>query len=200
MKKADIDKIRKYGRRTILETVRDDENPDIRYQVVQYTFPLFHSSDALAIEFDNTWLCLNGQIVPYYFIGHVEDGKNWADVGRVPVLINGVRYDLIIVFDNETEENEYGYVAGAQRVYDNGETENVSKGFTPLKTGDKIEFICDYYGADGTFEASYKIGQLTVNGALAVGYIELENEECDVTYCLTDIYRNEFWTEAVTFR
>lgn len=53
MKKADIDKIRKYGRRTILETVRDDENPDIRYQVVQYTFPLFHSSDALAIEFDN---------------------------------------------------------------------------------------------------------------------------------------------------
>ena len=53
MKKADIDKIRKYGRRTILETVRDEENPDIRYQVVQYTFPVFHSSDALAIEFDN---------------------------------------------------------------------------------------------------------------------------------------------------
>ncbi len=154
----------------------------------------------LAIEFDNTWLCLNGQIVPYYFIGHVEDGKNWADVGRVPVLINGVRYDLIIVFDNETEENEYGYVAGAQRVYDNGETENVAKGFTPLKAGDKIEFICDYYGADGTFEASYKIGELTVNGAIEVGYIELENAECDVTYCLTDLYHNEFWTEAVTFR
>ena len=153
----------------------------------------------LAIEFDNTWLCLNGQVVPYYFIGHVEDGNNWADVGRVPVLINGVRYDLILVFDNETEENEYGYVAGAQRVYDNGETENVAKGFTPLKTGDKIDFICDYYGADGAYEASYKIGQLTVSGALTVGYIELDDAACDVTYCLTDIYHNEFWTEAVTF-
>ncbi len=153
----------------------------------------------LAIEFDNTWLCLNGQVVPYYFIGHVEDGNNWADVGRVPVLINGVRYDLILVFDNETEENEYGYVAGAQRVYDNGETENVAKGFTPLKTGDKIDFICDYYGAYGAYEASYKIGQLTVSGALTVGYIELDDAACDVTYCLTDIYHNEFWTEAATF-
>lgn len=54
MRKADIDKIRKYGRRTILETVRDtDGGNDIRYQIVQYTFPVFHSSDVLAIEFDN---------------------------------------------------------------------------------------------------------------------------------------------------
>lgn len=54
MKKADIDKIRKYGRRTILETVRsEDEGSDVRYQIVQYTFPVFHGSDALAIEFDN---------------------------------------------------------------------------------------------------------------------------------------------------
>lgn len=54
MRKADIDKIRKYGRRTILETVRsEDEGSDVRYHIVQYTFPVFHSSDALAIEFDN---------------------------------------------------------------------------------------------------------------------------------------------------
>ena len=54
MKKADIDKIRKYGRRTILETVRsEDEGSDVRYQIVQYTLPVFHGADALAIEFDN---------------------------------------------------------------------------------------------------------------------------------------------------
>ncbi len=154
----------------------------------------------LSIEFDNTWLCLNGQVVPFYFIGRVEDGSNWADVGRVPVLINDVRYDLIIVFDNEKEENEYGYVAGAQRVYDNGETENVAKGFTPLKTGDKVDFICDYYSDGGDYQATYKIGQLTVSGALEVGYIDLDDAECDVTYCLTDLYHNEFWTEAITFQ
>lgn len=54
MKKADIDKIRKYGRRTILETVRsEDDGSDVRYQIVQYTLPVFHGADALAIEFDN---------------------------------------------------------------------------------------------------------------------------------------------------
>ncbi len=153
----------------------------------------------LAIEFDNAWIGLNGQVVPYYFIGRVEDGNNWAEVGRVPTLINGVRYDLILVFDNETEENQYGYVAGAQRVYENGETENVSKGFTQLKIGDKIDFICDYYGADGTYEASYKIGQITYSGKLEVADVELDDAPCDVTYLLTDIYHNEFWTEAVTF-
>lgn len=54
MRKSDIDKIRKYGKRAILETVRDSGGgSDVRYQIVQYSFPVFHSSDTLAIEFDN---------------------------------------------------------------------------------------------------------------------------------------------------
>lgn len=154
----------------------------------------------LAIEFDNTWMCLNSQPVAYYLIGKVQDGSNWAEVGRVPVLINGDRYDLIIVFDNETADHEYGYVAGAQRVYDNGETENVAKGFTPLKNGDQIDFLCDYYGYDGSYQNSYYLGdRLTYSGTLEVGYIDIGDVSCDVTYCLTDMYGNEFWTEAVTF-
>ena len=76
MKKAEIDKIRKYGRRTILETVRDEENPDIRYQVVQYTFPVFHSSDALAIEFDN-----NGSYI--YSAVYTDPHKHFQPVYQV---------------------------------------------------------------------------------------------------------------------
>ncbi len=154
----------------------------------------------LLIEFDNTWLSLDGNVVAYYLIGNVKDGSNWATVGRVPAMINDVRYDLIVVFDNETEGHEYGYVAGAQRVYDNGETENVAKGFTPLKKGDKIDFLCDYYGADGSYQNSYLLGeQVIYDGSFEVGYIDLGDAVCDVSYCLTDLYHNEFWTETLTF-
>ncbi len=153
----------------------------------------------LMIDFNNSWLSLDGHVVAYYYIGRVEDGSNWAVVGRVPVMINDVRYDLIVVFDNEKPENEFGYVAGAQRVYDNGETENVAKGFTPLKKGDRIDFLCDYYGEDGSYQNSYYLGeQVIFDGDFEVGYIDLGDAECDYTYCLTDIYHNEFWTDTFT--
>ena len=160
----------------------------------------FDNDGDLKIAFDNTWLSLDGQIVSYYFMGNAVDGANWATVGRVPAMINGERFDIIIVFDNETEEHEYGYVAGAQRVYDDSETETVAKGLVPLKKGDKIDFLCDYYGADGTYENSYYLGKrITFDGELTVGYKDLGDAVCDVTYCLTDLYNNEFWTEAIEF-
>lgn len=54
MRRSQIDRIRRYGRRTILETIRStDKDSDVRYQIVQYTLPVFHGSDAMSIEFDN---------------------------------------------------------------------------------------------------------------------------------------------------
>jgi hypothetical protein len=160
----------------------------------------FDANGDLMIAFDNTWLTINGQPVAYYFLEHVEDGSLWATAGRVPVLLNGERHDLLIVFDNEVKDHEGGYVAGAQRVYDESETTAVAKGFVQLNKGDKIDFLCDYYGADGSYSATYMIGeQITYNGKLTVGYMDIGGAECDVTYCLTDVYGNEFWTEALTF-
>ncbi len=160
----------------------------------------FDANGDLMISFDNTWLTINGQPVAYYFLETVSDGSLWATAGRVPVLLNGERYDLLIVFDNEVKGHEGGYVAGAQRVYDESESITVAKGFVQLNKGDKIDFLCDYYGADGTYGATYKIGkQITYNGTLTVGYMDIGGAECDVCYCLTDIYGNEFWTDALTF-
>ena len=160
----------------------------------------FDADGDLKIEFDNTWLTINKQPVAYYFLEHVEDGTNWATAGRVPVMLNGERYDLLIVFDNEIAGHEDGYVAGAQRVYDETESITVAKGFVQLNKGDRIDFLCDYYGADGTYEATYYIGDpIVYNGKLTVGYMDIGGAACDVSYCLTDIYGNEFWTEALTF-
>lgn len=154
----------------------------------------------LRIKFDNSWMTVNKQPVAYYFMQAVEDGKNWAEVGYVPILLNGERYYMFIVFDNEIAGHEDGYVAGVQPVYNESEVPTLAKGFIQLKAGDKIDFIFDCYSADGTYENSYIYGkQITVKNDLTVGYMDLGDLECDVTYCLTDIYGNEFWTEALTF-
>ena len=154
----------------------------------------------LLIEFDNTWMSLDGQVVAFYIMDTINDGDNWATVGRVPAKLNGQRVDIMIVFDNETEEHEYGYVAGAQRVYEKGETETEGKGLIRINKGDAIDFLCDCYYEDGTYDASYYLGeQMICDGDLLVGYIDLGEAVCDVTYCLTDLYGNEFWTESLTF-
>ena len=107
------------------------------------------------------------------------------------------------MFDNEVDGHENGYVAGVQPVYDESVTPTLSKGFIALKEGDAIDFIFDCYGEDGSYENTYIYGKQIVvkntKNALTVGYMELGDLECDVTYCLTDIYGNEFWTEAFTF-
>lgn len=160
----------------------------------------FDKDGDLMIAFENDWLTLDGQVVAYYFLDHVEDGSLWATAGRVPVLLNGERYDLIVVFDNEVKGHEDGYVAGAQRIYDESQTATLAKGLVQLKKGDRIDFLCDCYGADGSYSATYYLGdQMTFDGSFTVGYMDLGSAECDVSYCLTDIYGNEFWTETVTF-
>lgn len=154
----------------------------------------------LRIKFDNTWLTVNGQLVAFQFMERAEDGKNWAEVGYVPILLNGERYYMFIAFDSETEERKGGYVAGVQPVYNESEVPTLAKGFMRLNKGDKIDFIFDCYGEDGSYQNSYLYGkQITVGSSLTVGYMDLGDLSCDVTYCLTDIYGNEFWTEAITF-
>lgn len=161
---------------------------------------MFDADGDLRIKFDNTWMTVNGQPVAYYFMQAVEDGDNWAEVGYVPILLNGELYNMFIVFDNEIAGHEDGYVAGVQPVYDISETPTLSKGFIQLKEGDKIDFVFDCYDEGGTYDNSYLYGkQITVKNTLTVGYMDLGDLECDVTYCLTDIYGNEFWTEALTF-
>ena len=73
---------------------------------------------------DGAWLAVNGQPVAYYHNATVDDGESYTITGRVPVLHNGARAELILTFDNE---HPGGYVAGVQSVYLDGETDTVAK-------------------------------------------------------------------------
>lgn len=154
----------------------------------------FTEDGRLIGDTDNTWLSIDGQPVAYYYETTVKDGDDYTITGRVPAMINGNRADLIIVFDNE---HPYGYIAGARYDYVDGETETVAKSMTELEVGDTIDFVCDYYTYGGDYQDSYFLGeQMTYKEDMEISNTDVGGDT-KVTYLLTDIYNQEYWTPVV---
>ena len=154
----------------------------------------FTDNGELLGTFDGTWLAINQQPVAYYLEDIVDDGENYSITGRVPVLLNGQRADLILVFDNETP---YGYVAGARYDYRDGETETVAKSFGALQDGDQIDFLCDYYSYAGEYLDSYMLGDpMTVSGELTISNVDIDGDY-SAAYRFTDIYQQNYWTPVI---
>jgi len=157
----------------------------------------FDNDGDLVLEYDGTWLAINGNIVSYYMISNDVDGDNYVITGRVPALLNGQLVDIILVFDNE---NEKGVVAGARINY-NGLTQAQAKGLIQIKPGDVIDFLCDYYTYEGEYISSYYLGEqfIVPESGLTISNVSVGEAPCRVTYCLTDMYGNEMWTQALDY-
>ena len=142
-----------------------------------------------------TWLAINEQPVAYYHESTVSDGDDYSITGRIPILYNGERAELVVEF---TEENEYGSVVGVRRVYKDGETTTVAKTMDTVTDGDVIDFVCDYYSYDGEYLDSYMLGeQLIVDGELQISDVYVDEECANFTYLFTDIYNQQYWTTPV---
>ena len=151
----------------------------------------------LVMDYDNTWIAINGQVVSYTMQSHDTDGDTYVITGSVPALLNGERVELILVF---SDQDEYGTVAGARKVYEEEETDTVMRGLIDIKDGDVIDFLCDYYSYDGEYLDTYMLGnQMTVEGELFISNVDIGEVSPLVTYRLTDIYGNHFWTEAIQY-
>lgn len=148
---------------------------------------------------DRSWLAIDGHIVAYYHIDTTGDADNYTITGRVPVLLNDERADLILVFDSA---NEDGYVAGATYDYKDGQTEVVAKNLTELEAGDKIDFIADYYDYSGNYTDSFLLeGDYTVSGAMSdmeITNLVIEDKDILVSYVFTDIYGNSYYTDGLS--
>ncbi len=156
----------------------------------------FDENGALIGDTDRTWLAINGQPVAYYYLDTVDDGTNYTITGYVPALLNGVRVELMLVFDNA---NPHGYISGARPVYTDGETETVAKGMTEIKVGDTLDFICDYYSYEGEYQDSYFLGeQMVVTEKMEISNVDVGEGKVKVTYRFTDIYNQHYWTPAFT--
>ena len=144
---------------------------------------------------EGTWLAVEGQPVAYYHTATVDDGTSYAITGRVPVLHNGSRAELILTFDTERPQ---GYVAGVQTVYLNGETDTVAKSQSELQPGDTLEFLCDYYSYDGDYQDSYLLGDplIVTEEELTVGDVPLDGVT-RASYRFTDIFGKHHWTPTL---
>ena len=142
-----------------------------------------------------TWIAINDQPVAYYHEFTVDDGEHYSITGRVPVLYNGERAELILEF---TQDDPYGSVVGVRRIYQDGETETLAKTLDTVKDGDVIDFICDYYSYEGEYLDSYMLGeQLIVSGELIISDVYVDSYAARLTYCFTDIYNRQYWTNPV---
>ncbi len=170
----------------------------------------FTEDGKLIGETDNTWFAIDGQPVAFYYEDTTEtdDGDSIVQA-RVPAFVDGVKCNLIIIFDSEHPD---GYIAGAR--YDYSEEEAsfgsddtgasagsslmpVAKGVTEIKNGAKIDFVCDYYDYDGNYQDSYYLGeQITYKDDLVLSY-ENVGANSKVSYLLTDIYNSEYWTPSI---
>ena len=149
---------------------------------------------------DRTWLAIDGQIVSYQRIDTQGDADNYSIMGKVPCMINDDRADLILIFDSE---NEDGYVAGANYDYEENETETVAKNLTELHEGDRIDFITDFYDYDKNYQDTYYIGEtMTIDkdmSELHISNMDVGDGDCLVTFKITDIYGQDYWTPALTY-
>ncbi len=145
-----------------------------------------------------TWLAINNQPVAYYHESTVDDGENYSITGRIPVLYNNERAELVVEF---TDELPKGRVVGVRRVYNNGETTTVAKTMDTVTKGDVIDFVCDYYTYDGEYVDSYMLGdRITVNGELVISDVYVDASDAKFTYIFTDIYNQKYWTTPVKFK
>ena len=173
--------------------------------------------DDMLMAYNGNWLAVNGQPVAYYMTSDTEEEDgSYTTRGHIPAILTQVlpvEYPLgdqggessvgeavtqfvylEVVFDSA---NPYGVVTGARPMYED-DTDTVAKGEIQIRNGDEIQFLCDYYRYDGSFESAYELGDPLKVGpeGLRLSYLALDNDAISVTYRLTDIYSNHYWTPA----
>ncbi len=158
----------------------------------------YDDAGSLLAPQDRTWLALNGQIVAYYRLSTIGEGDDQIITGWVPAMLNGNRVRIYIIFD---PDNPDGYVAGASYNYSNDGIGTQPKNLTELTKGDTIDFLCDFYDYNGTYQDSYYLGeQMTLDTDM--NDITVTNENVGdgtlkAMFRFTDVYGETYWTPAI---
>ncbi len=162
----------------------------------------FDADGNLLAPTDDTWLAVNGQPVAYYHENTSGEGKETVITGRIPALLNGDYVHLLVRFD---ADNPRGAIVGARSVYPEGETQTVAKSWldpdseepVTLRVGDRIDFLCDYYRYDGSFDNSYFLGEpMTVTANMELSNVPV-NAPVSLCYRFTDLYQQHYWTPVL---
>ena len=155
----------------------------------------FTDDGKLVADTSGSWIFIEDHLVAYYHTDTVGTQDDYTITGYVPVRINGDRAELLLTFTSDTP---HGFVSGVRFIYPDGETETVAKASEALQDGDVIDFLCDYYDYSGNYQDSYCLGEpLTVDGELTVADGYVTSGSLVMSYCFTDLFDQNYWTESV---
>ena len=159
----------------------------------------YDADNDLILGFDGYWITVDGHVAAFYMTAAEEEGTYGRMPARITRRIDGKNEELLVNIEVFIAADDSITVLGADPLYE-GETETLGKGSIPIEKGDKIQFLCDYYTYDGAYEGSYTLGEaFTAGNSLEVEYLELTNTELSVSYRLTDIYGNVYWTPSYIY-
>ena len=157
----------------------------------------FNEQGDLIVGYDETWVALDGVVVPYFYEDYTETDDYFMTYGYVPCVYNGKDSEIVIVWDTD---HPYGYVSGVRTVYEDG---GVSKGVEPVKKGDTFQIYYDLY--DESFEyiksVTFEDSVFTVGDELTVSYENVREQMGDsvIYYAIEDIYQNVYFTESIWY-
>ena len=157
-----------------------------------------YDGNDLLLDFDGTWLTVNGHIAAYY--ADTKAGDEFS-TGHIPARLtrteDGTTFTQFVFLEVAFDDEGNAEITGARPMFEEG-SDTVAKGGITIGKGDVLEFLCDYYSLDGSFDSTWTMGEPLKVGAagLSLEYLALENTNISVTYRLTDIYGNHFWTPA----
>ena len=181
----------------------------------------FTQTGALNGTFDGVWMSINDDWnCAFYIESIVNDENGCTAMGRIPVLYNGQRANLIVEIVNDEPS-----IVGVRYDYINGETGTIAKSvayregdveFTQdgedavmpqgsddvvmMKADDEIVLVADYYDYNNNYQDSYRISDtITVGDGLTVGYIYLADPDtANACFRFTDIYGQTYWTPVMS--
>lgn len=138
------------------------------------------------------WIALQGMPVTAFLGLANRDGLDYS----VPVLLNGLRYDLLLRYDRLSPK---GRVEGARRIIDGNIPD---KGLTDLKTGDEVVLLHPVFDADDKGEPEYvQAGGFTVSAwGIRVDLFPAPKGEYRYGYCLVDLYGNRHYMRLTDVR
>lgn len=151
----------------------------------------------LIVEYDQTWVALDGQVVPFFHESYTSDGDSFFTCGSVPCVYNGIDAEIVLVWDTE---HPSGYAAGVRPVY----TDSVAaKGLYDICDRDTFQVYYDIYDEDLNYVETMTLDDeiFTVQDSLEVGYADAAEQLGDtfIYYVLEDIYNNTYYTDSIAY-
>lgn len=151
----------------------------------------------LIVEYDQTWVALDEQVVPFFHESYTSDGDSFFTCGSVPCVYNGIDAEIVLVWDTE---HPSGYAAGVRPVY----TDSVAaKGLYDICDGDTFQVYYDIYDEDLNYVETMTLDDeiFTVQDSLEVGYADAAEQLGDtfIYYVLEDIYNNTYYTDSIAY-